>query len=77
MHFNSTYIGGHVGNTVSLDPWKDILGIALDAERLNENLEAFRPVLEEIRKLRAIDLTDVHPCVIFEPTIPYRRGRGR
>ena len=24
--------------------------------------------------LRSLDLTDVHPAVVFEPTAPYRRG---
>ncbi len=60
-----------------LDPFKDLLGIDFTPERLQQNLESFRPVLDEIRKLRALDLADVHPAVIFEPTAPYRRGSDR
>jgi hypothetical protein len=60
-----------------LDPWTDILGVELDPERRGVVLEAFRDVLAEIRKLRALDLTDVHPCVIFEPSAPYRRLAGK
>jgi hypothetical protein len=44
---------------------------------LEQNLDAFRAILEEIRKLRALDLTDIHPAVIFEPTAAYRRGSGK
>lgn len=60
-----------------LDPYKDILGIDLPEERVAENLNAFRSILDEIRKLRRLDLTEVHPAVIFEPTACYRRGRNR
>lgn len=58
----------------SLDPWKDILDVNVDDERLRRNLRPYRTILAEIRKLRALDLTDVHPAVIFEPTAPYRHG---
>ena len=58
-----------------LDPYLDILGLDLPADRLNEVLDSFRSVLEEIRKLRELDLTDIHPCVIFEPTAAYRKER--
>jgi hypothetical protein len=61
-----------MNETSSLDPWTDILGVDSDPERRSVNVEAFRVVLAEIRKLRALDLTDVHPCVIFDPTAPYR-----
>lgn len=54
------------------DPWTEILGSDLDPVRCEEVLGAFASVLAEIEKLRALDLTDVHPCVIFEPTAPYR-----
>jgi len=57
----------------SLDPFRDILGVALAPERLAENLESYRAILDEIRKLRELDLTEVHPAVIFEPTAPYRQ----
>jgi hypothetical protein len=60
-----------------LDPYKDILGIDLPEERLAHNLNAFHGILDEIRKLRGLDLTDVHPSVIFEPTAGYRREPSR
>lgn len=51
---------------------QDLLGTSLSDERFLEVLAAFDDVLAEIRKLRSLDLTDVHPAVIFEPTAPYR-----
>jgi hypothetical protein len=60
-----------------LDPFKDILGIDLPEERLVHDLNAFRSILDEIRKLRMLDLTDVHPSIIFEPTASYRKEPGR
>ncbi len=35
--------------------------------------DQFAPVLAEIRKLRELDLTEVHPPIIFDPSLPYRR----
>jgi putative NADH-flavin reductase len=60
----------------SLDPFKDILGVDFAPERLERNLAAFRDILAEIQKLRQLDLTDIHPAVIFEPTAAYRREPG-
>ncbi len=54
-----------------LDPFKDILGVDFDAGRLGGNIEAFIPILEEIRKLRSLDLADVHPAVVFDPARGY------
>jgi hypothetical protein len=51
---------------------RDLLGIGPESERLDENLAAYRSILEEIKKLRALDLSDVHPVVIFDPSLPYR-----
>jgi hypothetical protein len=56
-----------------LDLVRDVLGIELPPEHLAENLAAFARILEEIRKLRTLDLTDIHPSVVFDPTVPYRR----
>lgn len=58
------------------DPYRELLGLDLPPERLNEVLTAYGDILAEIRKLRELDLTDVHPAVVFEPTAPYRRGGG-
>jgi hypothetical protein len=46
---------------------KDILGLDVDAERQEAVLAAYRDVLLEIEKLRSLDLTDVHPAVVFAP----------
>jgi len=59
-----------------LDPFKDILGVQITPERLQENLTSFRGILAEIQKLRELDLTDIYPAVIFEPTAAYRRESG-
>lgn len=55
---------------------QELAGTGFDAERFNANLEAFRPVLAEIRKLRQLDLADVHPAVLFDPTTPWRKERS-
>jgi len=55
------------------DPYRDVLGVVFTPERLQENLAAFDDIRREIEKLRQLDLTDVHPAILFEPTAPYRR----
>jgi putative NADH-flavin reductase len=55
-----------------LDVWTDILDVQVSPERLKQNLASYTEILDEIKKLRALDLTDVHPAIIFEPTAPYR-----
>lgn len=49
-------------------------GLSLPAERLPGLLEAYGPIFEEIARLKALDLADVHPAVIFEPSAPYRKA---
>jgi hypothetical protein len=51
---------------------RELLGIGPDGERLRENLAAYRVILEELKKLRSLDLSDIHPAVVFDPTLPYR-----
>ena len=63
--------------TIPTDPYRDILGIEVTPERLEENLAAFEDIRREIVKLRQLDLTDVHPAIVFEPTAPYRKGGGK
>jgi len=43
------------------------LGLDLPPERREAVLAAFLSVAEEIAKLRSLDLTDVHPAVVFSP----------
>jgi hypothetical protein len=57
-----------------MDPWNDILGLDLPPDRLQHDLKVFRDISEAIRKLRTLDLTDVHPVVIYDPMLPYRRA---
>jgi hypothetical protein len=52
--------------------WLDLLGIGPECERLDENLAAYRSILDEIRKLRRLDLADIHPAIVFDPTLPYK-----
>jgi hypothetical protein len=63
-------------NDTPLDPFKDILGVQTTPERLQETLAAFPGILAEIQKLRELDLTDIHPAVVFEPTAAYRKESG-
>lgn len=49
------------------DPFRDILGLDVPEDRLAHDLRAYADVLEAIRKLRELDLTDVHPAVVFDP----------
>lgn len=65
------------GEPEPLDLARDVLGVDLPPDRLGENLAAFARILEEIRKLRELDLTDIHPSVVFDPTAPYRREPHR
>jgi len=56
-----------------IDPYRELFGLDLPPERLQEVLAAYGDILGEIRKLRDLDLTDVHPAIVFEPTAPYRK----
>ena len=42
--------------------------------RLQALLAQCGPILGEIARLRAVDLADLHPAVIFDPSAPYRRA---
>ena len=56
-----------------IDPYVDLFGLDLPPERLQEVLAAYADIRGEIDKLRALDLSDVHPAIVFEPTAPYRK----
>jgi putative NADH-flavin reductase len=55
-----------------MDPYEHILGLDLPPERLQEILSSYAAILESIRRLSELDLTDVHPAIVFEPSAPYR-----
>ena len=57
----------------NIDIVRDVIGLHVDSERLETLLAAYADVLVEIEKLRALELTDVQPAVIFHPS---DRGRG-
>ncbi len=44
-----------------------------EPQRVAHLLAQFAPVLAEIARLRDLDLADIHPPVVFDPTLPYRR----
>jgi hypothetical protein len=50
-----------------LETLVEVLGIELEEERRAVVLAAFQPVAQEIAKLRSLDLTDMHPAVVFSP----------
>jgi len=55
-----------------MDPFRDILGIELTEEQLRRNLESFADILDAIRKLRSLNLTELHPAIVYDPLLPYR-----
>ena len=48
-----------------LDLIKDILGISLPLDRIEENQQSYKVILEEIKKLRTLDLSNEYPAVVF------------
>jgi len=51
---------------------QEVVGLDLSDEALAHELAAFADIAAAIRRLRALDLTEVHPVVIYDPTLPYR-----
>lgn len=51
------------------DLWPDVLGLDVSSARREELLALFATIGAEIRRLRSLDLTDVHPAVLFDPAI--------
>ncbi|WP_340110325.1 hypothetical protein [Pikeienuella sp. HZG-20] len=49
------------------DLLRRLSGLTLDDERFQELIERYRPILSEIEKLRALELKDTHPAVVFDP----------
>ena len=50
------------------DLYRDILGIDLPPERLAEILRLYAGILDAVKQLRTLDLTDTHPAVVFDPS---------
>jgi len=55
---------------------KEIIGLDLPDAELAEELVAFADIAAAIRRLRMLDLTDIHPVVIYDPTLPYRGSKS-
>ncbi|MEW5882127.1 MAG: hypothetical protein AB1761_17000 [Pseudomonadota bacterium] len=55
---------------------KEATGTPLKDKRLGTLLVAGCSIPEEIARLWAADLSDIHPVVIFDPSGPYRRASG-
>ncbi len=55
------------------NPLRELLGLDLPPERQAAVVSAYRDILANLEALRALDLTDVHPAIVFEPTAPYRQ----
>ncbi len=53
-----------------LDLIKDILGISLPPDRIEENQQSYKDILEEIKKLRTLDLSNEYPAVVFSLFTP-------
>ncbi len=51
---------------------RDIAGTGLDEESMQALLFEAADILAAIRGLRALDLTDIHPAVVFDPLLPWR-----
>lgn len=50
-------------------------GSTVGSARFLEILSEYESIFQEISRLRELDLQDIHPAVIFEPTAPYRKTR--
>jgi len=55
-----------------MEALQDIIGTALTEQRLRQNLASYATILDAIRKLRSLDLTDTHPAIVYDPLLPYR-----
>jgi hypothetical protein len=55
---------------------QDIVGLDVPDDVLEMSLAAFADIAAAIRKLRMLDLTEEHPLVIYDPTLPYRADKA-
>jgi hypothetical protein len=53
------------------------LGLPFDTKRIRYLEDKYRPILDQIRKLREIELKDVYPAVFFDPMRPYKEDMER
>lgn len=50
---------------------QEVVDLDLPDRELAEELAAFAEIAAAIRKLRTLDLTEVHPAVIYNPVLAY------
>ena len=50
------------------DLWTDVIGLDLPESERVALLAHYCTIAAEIAKLRTLDLTDIHPAVLFDPT---------
>lgn len=55
---------------------QEIIGLELPDAELAQEIAAFADIAAAIRRLRELDLAEVHPVVIYDPTLPYRGGES-
>lgn len=55
------------------DLLRAVIGLRQEPDRVAHLLTQFAPVLAEIAQLRSLDLADIHPPLVFDPSLPYRR----
>ena len=57
-----------------LDLIKDVLGISRPLDRIEENQQSYKDILEEIKKLRTLDLSNEYPAVVFSLLTPNKES---
>ncbi len=60
--------GAAVAQDDSPDLYRDVLGIELSPERRAAILRSYSGILDAVKKLRTLDLTETHPAVVFDAT---------
>ena len=54
----------------------ELFGVKLDRARLDALIPELEGILEEVEKLRDLDLTEEHPVVVFDPMTVYRSSQS-
>jgi hypothetical protein len=58
-----------------MDTLRALFGIDQPDDELRALLAAYEDIRHAIEKLRGLDLTEMHPAVVFDPLLPYRGER--
>lgn len=54
----------------------ELFGVKLDRARLDALIPELEGIIEEINKLRDLELTEEHPVVVFDPMTVYRSSQS-